>query len=126
MKARCYKPSHVWYHRYGGRGITVCNEWLNNFAAFRDWAIANGYADTLTVDRIDNNKGYFPENCRWSDQVTQISNRSISRKYEYGGKTQTLQQWADELGIKYVTLYKRLVHLNWDVEKAFFYVKQRR
>lgn len=125
MKARCYKPSHVWYHRYGGRGITVCDEWLNNFAAFRDWAIANGYADTLTVDRIDNDKGYFPENCCWATQRQQIANRSNTIIFEFNGKKQNCQQWADEIGIPYGTLHHRLFVLKWSLEKALTMPKQR-
>lgn len=75
MKSRCYNPNRERYPDYGGRGITVCAEWLHNFAAFRDWAVTNGYADNLTIDRIDNDKGYSPDNCRWVTMKAQQNNR---------------------------------------------------
>lgn len=83
MKQRCYNPSHKSYPRYGGNGITICDEWRDNFQAFYDWAMTNGYDDNAptgqcTIDRIDNSKGYSPDNCRWVDQKTQCNNRSHS------------------------------------------------
>ena len=107
MKARCYRPNHRWYKRYGGRGITVCNEWLHDFQAFYDWAMANGYKDSLSLDRQDNDKGYSPDNCRWATEVEQKNNRSNNQLVEIDGKIQTLSQWAAETGILYTTLYRR-------------------
>lgn len=75
MKNRCYRKSYHAFNHYGGRGITVCDEWLNSFEAFRDWALANGYADNLTIDRIDNDKGYSPDNCRWVTMAEQNRNK---------------------------------------------------
>lgn len=75
MKERCYKPTNDNFKYYGGLGITICEEWLNDFGAFASWAIANGYADNLTIDRKENTKGYSPENCRWITIQEQQKNR---------------------------------------------------
>ena len=75
MRDRCHLKSNPAYHHYGGRGITVCDEWRYNFQAFYDWAMANGYRDNLSIDRIDNDKGYYPDNCRWATPKEQAHNR---------------------------------------------------
>lgn len=119
MKARCYRIKHDAYHNYGGRGITVCDEWLNDFKSFYDWANNNGYKETLTLDRIDNDKEYSPLNCKWSTRKEQNSNSRNCHYVTYNGKTQTLQQWSEELDIKMGTLWSRLRVQKWTVEKAF-------
>ena len=80
MKQRCYNPKATHYERYGGRGITVCDEWLNDFQPFYDWAVNNGYSDDLTIDRINNDGNYQPDNCRWTTMQEQSMNRSTSKR----------------------------------------------
>jgi hypothetical protein len=115
--ARCYKPTNTRYSVYGGRGISVCEEWRNSFQAFCDWAMTNGYRDDLTIDRINNDGNYEPSNCRWIGNKDQQSNRSDNHYITCFGKTQTLQQWADEYGIRFNTIIGRLVR-GWDIERA--------
>lgn len=118
MKNRCFSAKWKDYHNYGGRGITVCEEWKDSFETFRDWALANGYQDNLTIDRIDVNGNYEPSNCRWATVKQQANNTRNSHYIEYNGKTQTIKQWADEFGLNYNTLYSRLTTQKWSVEKA--------
>lgn len=108
MKERCKNPKSKRFARYGGRGIKVCDEWENDFAEFREWALNNGYADKLTIDRIDNNKGYSPDNCRWATQKEQNRNYSRNHMITYQGETKCLVDWADEFGINRGTVLFRI------------------
>lgn len=131
MKYRCCNPSDKRYKNYGAKGISVCKEWLNSeriehapnitkgWISFRKWALANGYSDNLTLDRIDNKKGYSPQNCRWVDMKTQQNNRSNNHLVTYNGKTQTLAQWCDELKLNRPSITSRIVTMGWTVERAF-------
>lgn len=107
MINRCRREDNDNYNRYGGRGIDVCSEW-DDFAEFQRWAIDNGYNEDLTIDRIDNNDGYCPENCRWVDTLTQGNNRTTNHVITYNGETHTIAEWSRILGIKYPTLYSRI------------------
>lgn len=108
MKDRCYNPNNPNYRFYGLEGKTVCDEWLHDFQVFYDWAMAHGYRDDLTIDRIDGTKGYFPDNCRWATRADQVNNRRNNRIIEYKGKRQTAKQLAIELEMNYTTLCYRL------------------
>lgn len=107
MKRRCNNPKDACYPRYGAKGISVCNEWLHNFSAFEQWSLANGYSDTLTIDRIDNNGNYSPDNCRWITHDEQQRNRSNNVRVEHNGESKTISEWSRLLGISDKTLYKR-------------------
>jgi len=118
MKLRCSLASHKSYGRYGGRGIRVCDEW-QSYPAFQEWANSNGYDDSLTLDRIDLNQGYFPENCRWADRKQQANNRSSSVIAVAFGRSMTLAEWAGqpECVVPYYTLWSR-VSRGWPIEQA--------
>lgn len=120
MKIRCTDKNDVNYHNYGGRGIKVCQEWLDDFMNFYNWSIANGYKENqkLSIDRIDNNKGYCPENCRWTDVKTQARNRRTNVNVTYKGKTQCISAWAEELGIEQGLLRNRLTKQHLSIEEA--------
>ena len=86
MKGRVLNPKHKFFHDYGGRGITICEEWKNDFVSFHDWAMSNGYSDELSIDRIDNDGNYCPENCRWTTQTIQNRNQRIRKDNKTGYK----------------------------------------
>ena len=116
---RCYGPNNKAYKYYGGRGILVCKEWYEDFMIFYQWAIANGYKDNLTIERIDVNGNYEPSNCKWIPRSEQTKNTRLTKPISYNGKSQILPMWADELGINKRTLYARLFTYHWSKERAF-------
>ena len=118
MKERTNKEYSKSYKNYGGRGIKVCDEWLNDFGKFYDWAMSNGYKDGLTIDRIDVNGNYEPSNCRWATMKEQGNNKRNNRNITYHGQTYTMKQWAEKLGIKYSTLSMRINKYDWGIERA--------
>lgn len=115
MKQRCYDRSASNYGNYGGRGIKICDEWLNNKCKFFTWAYQNGYADDLSIDRIDVNGNYEPSNCRWVNSKVQSNNRRNSRLLTFRGKSLTMQEWSNITGVPYQTLYSRL-RAGWSVK----------
>lgn len=120
MRSRCNNPNNNSYYDYGGRGIKVCKEW-DSFATFLSWAIANGWGKGLTLDRIDNDKGYSPENCRIATWKDQVRNRRKTVFLTYKGETKPLSQWCEELGLRMKTCYGRLHYYHWtDPEEILF------
>ena len=122
MKKRCYNTKNVDYKNYGGRGITVCDEWMD-FQNFYEWAIANGYDETAprgqcTIDRINVDGNYEPENCRWVDRYIQMNNKRNNRILTYNGESHTLAEWCEIVNIPYNCLKSRLNKLHWSVEKT--------
>lgn len=117
MKERCYNPNDKRYNRYGGRGIKICDEWLNDYNTFEQWAINNGFEEHLEIDRINNDGNYAPDNCRFVTSLQNNRNRSKHRRYTYNGKTKVLSEWCEELGLKYYTVLNRL-RAGWSFEDA--------
>ena len=117
MLARCYYPKDHAYSSYGGRGITVCDEWRgkDGFNNFREWAMANGYNPNAphgecTLDRIDNDKGYSPDNCRWVDMKIQANNRRSNHLFTIAGKIKTVEEWANIYGVDSKRLLYQIRH----------------
>ena len=107
MKTRCYNPNYELYSRYGGRGIKVCDEWKDNFKEFYNWAI-NGWKKGLTLDRINNDDDYKPDNCRWVDRIEQANNRHTNYLIKYKGRIKTMAQWSRILKIDYSFIQIRM------------------
>lgn len=118
MKNRCKNKKLPCAKDYGDRGISVCSEWDNDFSAFRDWALSNGYRADLTLDRIDVNGNYEPGNCRWSTRIEQANNTRRNVIITFNGKSQPLAAWASDVGIKRSTLAERLYSRGWSIERA--------
>lgn len=108
IKKRCLNKKDINFIYYGGRGITICDEWKNDFKTFYDWSIANGYKENLTIDRIDVNGNYEASNCRWATYKEQNRNKRNSRMITFNGETHCLAEWAEKIGINSKTLASRL------------------
>lgn len=120
MKTRCYNKNFKRYKDYGGRGIKICNEWNdkeNGFMNFYNWAINNGYRDDLTIDRINNNGNYEPNNCRWVDIKTQANNKTNNFFVTFDNETHTISEWSKILKINKQTLRSRFSN-GWNIEKS--------
>ena len=116
MKSRCYNPNATPYKNYGGRGITVCEEWLEH-EPFYKWGMANGYESGLTIERINNDGNYEPGNCKWATYREQANNNRRNTKVQIGDRTESLTTWLRLLGLSSSTIYKRL-NKGWSAEKA--------
>lgn len=129
MRERCNNPNSQAYNNYGGRGIMVCKEWQDDYMNFYNWSMANGYEDTLSIDRIDVNGNYEPSNCRWADTKTQCNNTRSNIMITYQGKTQSLKLWCEELNLDYNMIRARFARNNWkdkSIEEKFFTPNQRK
>ena len=115
MRHRCLDKKHISYHRYGGRGIKVCEEWDKSYENFKEWAINNGYQEELSIDRIDNDKDYSPSNCKWSSIKEQCNNRENNNRLTFNGVSKTVAEWSVETGLPYHTIHKRILH-GWEVK----------
>ena len=115
MRQRCRDKNAHGYENYGGRGITICPEW-DDYAVFREWAMSAGYQDDLTIDRIDVDGNYCPENCRWATAEEQANNMTKNRMITYRGETMSMSRWAERLGISYGTMNHR-IQRGWSMER---------
>jgi hypothetical protein len=120
MLKRCYNKNHKAFKDYGGRGIGVCEEWRNGFINFYSWSLTSGYVNGLSIDRIDNNKGYSPSNCRWADLIVQANNRRDNNKFPYKEEYLTLAQICRKLRIhdKWKLVEQRIKKYGWGLEDA--------
>ena len=118
MMRRCYTEDRPDYHHYREYKIEVCDSWLKNFDEFALWALDHGVKKNLSLDRVNNNAGYSPENCRWVEKKIQVNNSSQNVLISYNGEEKTIAEWAETLGIKYGTLYARIITQGWNIEKA--------
>ena len=118
MRARCNNPDNQNYENYGGRGITICDDWNDDYLLFKEWSLEHGYDPDLSIDRIDNNFGYSPDNCRWVTMKEQCNNRRSNVYYSLNGETHTLAEWCDILGLPYKTIIARINDRGWSFEQA--------
>lgn len=127
MRRRCRNTARKDYHTYGGRGISVCAEW-GNFVVFREWALTHGYTDELSIDRIDNDGGYSPDNCRWTTIEHQRTHRRTNHLITIFGETKSMKEWSMDARccVSYQTLLNRINTLVWDAERAVTWPAKRR
>lgn len=118
IKGRCVRKTHARFKDYGGRGIVVCDKWLAFSGFFED--MGKGYKHGLQIDRIDNNSGYYKENCRWTTPLENNRNKRNNHWIVCGGRRQTLSEWSRELGIHAETICSRINKLGWEIERALF------
>lgn len=121
MLQRCNNKNSSHYKHYGGKGVKVCEEWENDYVSFYNWALKNNASKELTLDRVDNNLGYSPENCRWVDAKQQANNKSNNRKLTYNGMTKTIAQWSELTRIQESTIRFRLDHYGYTIGQALGY-----
>ena len=120
IKGRCCHKNNPAYSLYGGRGISICDDWKNSFEAFARWALANGYQNDLTIERIDYNKGYMPENCKWISMSEQANNRRSNVSITFNNETHNLSEWCKIYGKEYNLVYNRIHKNKWNFERAMF------
>lgn len=118
VKRRCYNPNYKYYSYYGGRGITMIEEWKNDFGVFQKWATENGYKNNLTLDRIDSDGNYEPSNCRWATRQTQQNNLRSNHRYTINGEEKTLMEWCKIYGVPHERTRNRVVNRGWDILDA--------
>lgn len=118
MEQRCCNPKSKSFEHYGGRGITICKEWVSDFENFYNWAIANGYDEFKSIDRIDVNGNYEPSNCRWVNSEIQANNKRNNNKITFQGETHTITEWSRILHIDRKTISDRIFKLGWSPERA--------
>jgi hypothetical protein len=121
MKTRCYSPNRREYRWYGAKGIAVCDEWFNSFTRFYEWAMRTGWQRGLTIDRIDSDKDYSPDNCRWATMKQQNNNRKNNVHVTHNGETRSLIEWAQhpDCKVTYKLLYERIKVLGMSFGEAF-------
>jgi len=117
MIKRCYNKKYNLYHRYGGRGIIVCDRWLNSFELFLN-DMGKCPPNKKSIDRKENDGNYEPNNCRWATDKEQSNNRSTNNNFEINGVVKNMQQWCDVYGADYKRVWQRVFDLGWDIEKA--------
>lgn len=117
MKDRCCNPNSKYWKNYGGRGISVCDDWKTSFESFYEWSMDNGYTQELTLDRVNNDGNYEPSNCRWATMKEQSNNKRTNHYLTYKGETHTIQEWGELLGINPRIIHQR-IYYNWEIERA--------